>query len=71
MKTLKELIDDAQKYEALAKDYALLQEALAWALQEGAQYNHDGWLENGGCGCCSTLITPPEHLAKLFRSGEK
>lgn len=65
-------IDDAQKYEALAKDYAQLQEALAWALKEGAWFNnHKGRLEDNGCGCCSTWITPPEHLAKFFKRGER
>lgn len=60
-------IDDAQKYDALAKDYALLQEALAWALKEGAWFTHDGELQDSGCGCCSTQITPPEHLANFFK----
>lgn len=63
-------IDDARKYEALAKDYAQLQEALAWALKEGAWFT-SGKLEDSGCGCCSALITPPEHLAKFFERGEK
>ena len=56
--------------DALLKDYAQLQEALAWALEVGAWFNRDGKLEDNGCGCCSIWITPPEHLAKFFKRRE-
>ena len=70
MKTLKEIMDDANKYDAARKECEELREALAWALENGASWA-SRCLMSGGCGCCSYELTPPEHLAQHFqRKGE-
>lgn len=44
----------------------LLQSALLWALSENASARKEGgrkWVfHDGGCGCCSGNIEPPEEL---------
>jgi len=66
MKTLKEIMDDANKYDAARKECEKLREALAWALENGALYQGD-YIVDGGCGCCSIELRPPKHLAQYFQ----